>query len=72
MKFRRRIVNTNYIGRRIDFRCLNRKKKKTKRLTFLAPYSLHSLYWATKIKFYHQSVNTSDIGQRKLSFVAEL
>ena len=43
---------------KFDFRHLNLKKK--------------GLYWATKIQFHRQSVNSSDIRRRKLSFVAEL
>jgi hypothetical protein len=42
---------------KFDFRRLNLKK---------------GLYWATKIQFCRQSVNSSDIRRRKLSFVAEL
>jgi hypothetical protein len=45
-----------------DFCCLNLIKKKIGRLTFLAQYSLYSLHWATKIKFYRQIVNTNDFG----------
>jgi hypothetical protein len=46
-----------HLATKFDFRRLNLKK---------------GLYWATKIQFRRQSVNSSDIRRRKLSFVAEL
>ena len=58
------------LGDENQFSSPKKKKKKKGELNFLAPYSLYSLYWVTKIKFRRPIVNTNDIGRQNLIFVA--